>query len=283
MLRDQLSPLCERLRVRIDAGSKGILSKSNLPLGAYGIVPYSKRRDRLRFNLYIPLGEISTDHPNCQPAEAAVVGQCDQSFIYGVGSGDKEMKDIVAVCEMKILTQISIDDYNLTGKELCAQLFTSLIGSEAPLAIVLTNGMFKVVWRETEDGRTRFFTYPSGNQLADFSYPAEKEFFVALLFDVIRCSIRQDSPASDISQNGSFPSDPIHRSWRYILSSRRTRSVRAAAVVATDGSEFVMEPYDFFDWPLEKYSDLQRLLRKEKKRSLRFVPVDATSDSESWD
>jgi len=284
----QVTLLCDRLRFQIDKQSIDILGKPNLPLGAYGIVAYSKRSDRLQFHREpgTTSASLRTKRPSAeyQPGGAAVVGQCDLSFIYGAGSGKKMLKDIVAVCEMKILRELNTQDYHLTGGALCAQIFTSLIGSEAALGIVVTNGSFKFLWKEIIGGSLQFYTYPSGNNLASFADPVEKEFFVAVLFDVVRCSILNEN-ISTSAQSVESPTDIRYRSWRYIISGRRSEqshngvSTDASTVRAADGSLHTFAPIDFSQWSPEEYANLQKQLLDEQKRTLASELIDEITDS----
>jgi len=211
-----------------------------------------------------------------------VIGGCDLAFIFGEGSGEKELTDIVAVVEMKVARSRTAKNYHSQSDALCSQIFTSLIGSEAPLGIIVTNGMFKFIWREQIRGFTHFFTYPHGNDLSDFRDPGEKEFFAAVMFEVVRCSMwRTSGSVSAKRQSLTLPRDIPNlqsRRWRYIVASRRnsqnisnsfngrTAGGRSRAV-ARDGSVFSLAPFDFTDWSPENYESLQIHLKIEEKQS----------------
>jgi len=274
-LADRMKKLCTNLGLVVNHLSSGVISKSEMPLGAFGIVAHSKTNASLRLDQY----EAHTSE--VYPREAAVIGQCDMAFIFGEGSGEKELREIVAVVEMKVVSLPEKKDYHLQRNALCAQIFTSLIGSEAPLGIIVTNGMFKFIWREEVNGLTHFFTYPKDNNLADLGIPDDKEFFAAVMFDVVRCSMRRylglskaDSRRLGLSRGIMDPEDS---KWRYITSRQRNiqningssnngTTFGTSRAVARDGSVFDFAPYDFTDWSPQEFETLQRHLRKEVRQ-----------------
>jgi len=283
----ELHDLCSRLAYHLADESYRVMIKPNVPLGAYGVVAYSERRDSLRLNHFepqraeaLPSASYVDNAPEPEPAAAAIVGNSDFAFIYGAGSGEKELEDIVAICAIKYIRNSTGSNYHLAGRDLCAQLFTSLIGSEAPLGVVVTNGKFKFVWKEEVDGAFHFYTYPSGNDLASFDDPVEKEFFVAVMFDVVRCSTRNGEEKSTY--------------WRYIIRSRRSNENRnnsnnarpsdgVTRGVAIDGSLFTFAPYDFTDWSDIKYHTLKKTLRQEQRRSRQELPNDQPAYMSDYD
>ena len=191
----QLGSLCGRLMSLMGPDLFKYRSGTNVPLGAYGSVAFSNSTDSLCIpettpppsprHVTPPPKRQRSVYVDVRAAKAvAIIGKCDMTFNFG---SDKEK--FVAVVEGKIFKPARVVDYHRCNNAICAQIFTSLIGSDAPLGIVLANGAFKLIWKEEVGEETYFYTYPEGNDLADFYHDEPRKVFVQVMFHVVRCAV----------------------------------------------------------------------------------------------
>jgi hypothetical protein len=95
------------------------------------------------------------------------------------------------VVEIKVVDDPEeIRRYHANDDALLAQIFTSLIGSEAPFSVIVCNDLFKIIWTEDQcDGTTHFHTYPHGNNFGDLRDPTQSAVFCQTMFHAVRCSL----------------------------------------------------------------------------------------------
>jgi hypothetical protein len=240
--------------------------KTQLPLGAYGVLATAKRRDKLGFlKRGERRGEAGGKEVVYRPIDTAVIGNCDLAFVFGEGSGAKKDKDIVAVVELKVFGGRHPEDFHDNDKSLCAQIFTSLIGSEAPLGIIVTNRKCKFIWKKHVGEHLHFQTFPDGRLMADLEDPQIKELLVEVFHELVRCSVRS-------SERGKTDTvDPSTTEWRYILQSiRRDESSCGGdtpiTALTADDSIVEFTAYSFAHLSAQQFVDLQEALVAEERR-----------------
>jgi hypothetical protein len=179
---------------------------------------------------------------------------------------------------MKILESNSTEDYHRTCNSLCAQAFTSLIGGEARLAVLLLNGKFKFIWAVIRNGRRYLYTYPRGNSLAKFSSEPNRLFFAQVFVKWISRTLIGPETLQQRSRSLKLQARSGHRfpqskGWRYTTQRKRKHTEPASPVnsrnhivVTRDGDSVLMRPYDFSEMTDENYEECRNDLEKETKR-----------------
>ena len=170
----------------------------SVPLGAYGIVPFSQRADELAFKYdhpEKPSRAVLTDPAGIiySPEQVAVAAVCDSLFYYGAESGKVEGKEAVAVIEGKVYVPARLEYYHTRGNSVLAHIMTSMVGAEAPLGLIIANQVFKIFWQvRLEDGCMHMFTYPAGHDMADIARESESPLLTQILFHIVRCSVKKE-------------------------------------------------------------------------------------------
>jgi len=177
--------------------------------------------------------------------------------------------------------------YHANDDALLAQIFTSLIGSEAPFSVIVCNDLFKIIWTEDRcDGTTHFYTYPHGNNFGDLNDPTQSAVFCQTMFHAVRCSLveviedrkakkaRTTTVDETVKKEGFQPGYLSQRTKpgtkpNIFGGSGLPKSYKRG--VALDGSEFHFAPFDFKDWSQEDMDKLDRDLAFQEKYNCDFT------------
>ena len=193
-----LTSACDRLLNELELGEY-IYTDDQVSLGAYGIVPFSQRADKLAFKYHHPKKPsrpVLTDTAGIiySPEQVAVAGKCDCVFYYGAESGKVEGQEAVAVIEEKIYIPPRLEYYHTRGNSVLAQIMTSMVGAEAPLGLIIANQVFKIFWQVRQrDGSMHMFTYPPGHDMADIACDSERLILGIIIFHIVRCSVKKNA------------------------------------------------------------------------------------------
>ena len=194
---------CKAMQTALNVGESTLCMQDSVVLGAYGIVAFSKRTDKLGITYedsVKPDRSLQSQPITYAPGDVAVACNCDYVFYSGTGSpsiGGKAM----AVVEVRITPPNKFEDYHKNTNAIIAQIFTSMIGAEAPIGLILGYKMFKFFWMEKQDdGSLHVFDYPSGNDMADMADSSDFELLTKILFQLVRCSVQSDKVDSPVSK-----------------------------------------------------------------------------------
>ena len=276
---------CISIMRSMGEGPVNFLSKCNVALGAYGAVAYSKRSDNRAIRYLNEENEPQSHNGKLTYAakDVAVIGKCDRVFYSGQKTGT-----IVAVVEAKIYNPPRRVHYCRANNSICAQIFTSFIGSNATLAIILGNGVFKLIWKKKNDGEYLFFTYPSGNDLAQFCLPENKLIFAQVMFHVVRCSIVTEAkPEDEIMPDLS--SRVVETELKQLPMQSKTTTTLTAKVDVKDieyqsartvsGDKFEFARYPMNHWTEEELLSLSKDLRQQEYERKEMELLNDFSDS----
>jgi hypothetical protein len=266
-------------------GPVDFLLESEVLLGAYGAVAYSKRSDNRAIRYLNEENEPQSHNGELDYAskDVAVIGKCDRVF-YSV----QKTGTIVAVVEAKIYNPPRRVHYCRANNSICAQIFTSFIGSDATLAIILGNGVFKLIWKEKNGGEYLFFTYPSGNDLAQFCLPENMLIFAQVMFHVVRCSIvTEAAPIDEIMPDLS--SRVVETELKQPPMQSKTTTTLTAKVDVKDieyqsgrtvsGDKFEFARYPMNHWTEEELLSLSKDLRQQEYERKEMELLNDFSDS----
>jgi hypothetical protein len=174
-LARHLTSLVTEIRVRVEPAANSCAMADEVLLGAYGVVAYSDR---------------SVTPSTYAPERAAILGSCDIVFRFGDRSGAMQGRDL-SVVELKMFSPVDTSDYHEYKNSICAQIHASFFGSDAPVAMILGNGVGKCFWKEKQANcEYKFYTYPSGNDMLDFDLEADRLFFLNVMYHLVRCSLQ---------------------------------------------------------------------------------------------
>ena len=174
LLTRQLGKLVDRIIVAIDPSSEDCAEDGEVLFGASTIVAYTDR---------------SKAPPVYSPETAFVQGNCDFVFRFGDRTADYRGKDL-AVFELKKFRVPRVTHYHFFNNSICAQIHCSFVGSEAPLGVILGNGVCKFFWKKLHAKDVyRFYTFPAGNDMLDLTEAAGREKFMKVMYHVVRCSL----------------------------------------------------------------------------------------------
>jgi hypothetical protein len=246
--------------------------------GAYGVLAYTRNAKTHAFAYDPPMQRVITDaRDEYRPQDLAVVGNTDVVH-YSAHDGNA-----VAVIEVKIYHQQSLDEYHTHHNAICAQLFASLIGSGAPVGIILGNGRFKMFWRKVVNGKTHLYTYPVNNSMANMAVDTERIFFTQVMFQIVRCSINIAAAHVPSIRNtirvteSRMGSDHAPNAARYNMRTRQPSPTntryggtgnhgRSMLLEAPDGNTAEFIPFDFTSWTTEQRQNLFEDIKAEEER-----------------
>jgi len=292
-LIDNLGDLTLKLREGISDAAEGIYRAKEVKLGAYGLLPFSICEENAFHSYSAVVGgklpdvppHFKGDYLYC-PERVAVVGKCDVVYYYGKDSGHPPGTKPVAVVEAKIYSNKKKCHYHMRNNAILHQIWASLIGSEAPLGVVLANGRFKFFWVEEHDDKTYFFTFPAGNSLGDFSKTEDSRVFCEVMFHVVRCSlsfvessreamesdddfkvVSEDESKSALAKRKAKEDErDAKRKDRQQVGNDSTDKHARKVGVFMDGSEFLFAPYDFSYWSEDELEVMDKQLDRDKKQ-----------------
>jgi hypothetical protein len=211
-----------------------------------------------------------------------VVGRCDKVFNYAL---EEKRNEALAILEAKIYHTADRENYHIHNNSICIQMFTSLIGSGAPVGILYANGLAKFFWKEIINDKVHVFTYPENNSMADLDDEAQRLLFTQVMFHIVRCSVRIDTAKrarhsetvsaaewagkrmkADESHQGEAPERTETRNAeRYGRESRHGKKRSYEEWEAVDGRIYKFKAYDFSNWSPQQMQNLQDDLDEEDK------------------
>ena len=312
-LQGDLGSACRVIAERMKWGDD-IWLKGGVELGAYGILAYSTSP----IVHAIPFADEENNPPennapvneprNVQtfaPDRVPVAGKCDGVFRFGLNSGYPEGTRILAVVEEKLFHPVYLNSYHSRNNSLLAQIMTSMIGGEAPIGLILANGMFKCFWMVREEGSAKLFTYPPGNQFADLRNDAERLVLIQVLFHLVRCSIRTDfkrkanfeprlskrSRPTELEPNQPKAATPASQPLRHGMA-QATRSMTGITRLASmDGSFTTVQSFDMTIFTEEEHEEINKQDKRDRQaiqaqsavNRLRAVPAEKRPPTVSFE
>ena len=306
-LHGHLTSVCTRIAERMKWGAFWL--KGGVELGAYGILAYSASHDTHPIPFAAEENAPPENEPrNVQtfaPDRVAVAGKCDGVFRFGLNSGYPEGTRILAVVEEKLFDPTFLNSYHSRKNSLLAQIMTSMIGGEAPIGLILANGMFKCFWMVREEGSAKLFTYPPGNQFADLRNDAERLVLIQVLFHLVRCSIRTDfkrkanfeprlskrSRPTELEPNQPKADTPVSQPLRHGMA-QATRSMTGITRLAClDGSFTTVQSFDMTIFTEEEHEEINKQDKRDRRaiqaqsavNRLRAVPVEKRPPTVSFE
>jgi hypothetical protein len=314
VLIGDLAALNERLSQGINSEFVGVYQKAEVKLGAYGLLPFAICQENA-FHAYseenrnkLPENpEFFGEYQYC-PEMVAVVGKCDSVYYYGHDSGHPLGTKPVAVVEAKLFYDRYRSHFHMRDNAILHQIWSSLIGSEAPVGLVLANGRFKFFWKEEHESKTYFFTFPIGHKFGDFARPLDAEVFCEVMFHVIRCSIKIELSPRELLKSDDEPKFPSEQKGKPGLPRRKLAAEKVAKMakrevddrggqdggsdkkarkvgVFPDGTEFFFAPYDFSYWSESDLEVMDKQLAREKKQlrsTIHFEAERMKAERDDW-